>query len=293
MDQPFEPGDLDEVNPYAPPRSTFRPSAPNFESVAVRFTIGDILERSWTIFKERMGACLAVVLGIFVLNFGMSFAISILLQILIVIVKQPAFILFGQFVMQIVVTAISVWLTIGQNLGLLKIARRQPVSPEHVFQGGPYVVTVIVASILIGLIVFLPIFLCVVAAAISFAVFRGDQAPVAVAVLVVCVAAILPVIMYLTARMGMFYFLAIDRNAGVLDSLRWSWELTRGRALPIIAIYLLSFLINVGGALACLVGLIFTIPLTSLIVVVTYLALMGQEGAGKPAQDIWEADEFA
>jgi uncharacterized membrane protein len=56
----------------------------------------------------------------------------------------------------------------------------------------------------------------------------------------------------------------------------------------------LSFLILLSGLLACVVGLIFTVPLASLITVVTYLALLGAEKPeSKPAEGIWEVDDFA
>jgi hypothetical protein len=294
MADPFPLDDLDEANPYAPPRSAFVPDASPFQAGYIPFTIGDILDRSWRIFKERLGICVAIVFGVGALNFGTSFALGMMLQVLVAITGSAALMALGNFLVQIAAAVLSVWLTIGQNLALLRVARGQQVDPQDVFRGGPYILRVIGASILFGLLLFIPFVAAGIGVAVSIALFQAKQSAIGVAILLLAVAAAVPLLVYLSARLAMFYYLAIDRDAGVVDSLRWSWEMTRDRALPIIAIYLLTLLINLGGALACLVGLIFTIPLTALIMVVTYLALAGTDKpARKLDEGIWEVEDFA
>jgi uncharacterized membrane protein len=99
-------------------------------------------------------------------------------------------------------------------------------------------------------------------------------------------------LLYLCARIFQFYYLVIDRNAGVLDSIRLSWELTRGRAGTIILVYLLQIALGIAGFLALCVGAIFTLPLSSLLLVVTYLALAGiaKPAPKLPSEENWEAD---
>jgi hypothetical protein len=73
--------------------------------------------------------------------------------------------------------------------------------------------------------------------------------------------------------------LIIDEKAGIADSLQRSSAITRGNVLMLFVLYLLGGAINVGGLLACCVGLFFTQPYVLLLWVVTYLALTGQPTA--------------
>ena len=78
-----------------------------------------------------------------------------------------------------------------------------------------------------------------------------------------------------TIRLGQFPYLIIDRGEGVLDSLRMSMRLTRGRATTVFLVYLAQLTINLAGLLAFNVGLLLTLPMTSLLSAVTYHALCG------------------
>ena len=97
-------------------------------------------------------------------------------------------------------------------------------------------------------------------------------------------------VIILALRLSQYYYLIIDRDAGIMESLRLSLEVTRGNAGNIFVIGFMTGLINLAGFLACGVGLIFTIPYTALLFPVMYLALTGQPIAdplapGKPATD--------
>ncbi len=80
-------------------------------------------------------------------------------------------------------------------------------------------------------------------------------------------------VLVVLARLGQFGYLILDRNAGVLESLRDSWRLTRGRVTTVLLMYLAHVAINLAGGLAFCVGLFFTVPLTSLLLATTYDAL--------------------
>jgi hypothetical protein len=87
-----------------------------------------------------------------------------------------------------------------------------------------------------------------------------------------------PAVLAVLARLGQSSYLILDQGAGVVDALQGSWRLTRGRRLAtVIAVYLAYLAINGAGLLAFCVGMIFTLPMTSLLLVMTYLAL--SEGA--------------
>ena len=153
------------------------------------------------------------------------------------------------------------------------------------FNGGPYLLRVIVASILFALSAMAVVGLSAVPGGLLWVSMGRDAmaGPVALA-LGLFVGFVAWVVLAL--RFSQFYYLIIGRDAEIIDSFRISYEVTRGKAAMIFVIGLLSFAINIAGALACFVGLIFTIPYTMLLFVVTYLALTGQ-----PTADPFGPDE--
>ena len=98
-------------------------------------------------------------------------------------------------------------------------------------------------------------------------------------------------VIYVSTRLLMYYYLIIDRNAGVIDSLQQSWILCQNRVGTIILVIFVQFAIVLAGFLALCVGLIFAAPLATMLYPVTYLALTGTRTAqpGKP-EFIWEDD---
>jgi hypothetical protein len=183
----------------------------------------------------------------------------------------------------------QIWIAIGQALFLLRVARGQNASFGEVFQGGPFILTVLLSSLAFGLVLGGVIALGLIPGAIAAAVTGGDPAvgPIVFVLgfLIAMVAAIV-----LSLRLSQYYYLVVDRGAGVMESLRLSLEFTRGNAGNIFVIGFMTGLINLAGVLACGVGLIFTIPFTALLFPVMYLALTGQPIAdpmapGKLASD--------
>jgi hypothetical protein len=282
----------DESNPYAPPRSQIGQRSQGQSPIIVPFDLGCILSATWAIFKQRLGACLAACLTVLTLTFGTQY-----LQTLIVheLAMAPGDrlrdflvrfgILFGGYVFH-------VWLSIGQNLAMLALARGEPAVVERIFHGGRFILTTILAAVLftlaLGLIVLLNLIWIPV---LSGLVGHSSVAMVmvmAVAFTIACVVAI-----YVAMRFSQFPFMILDHNAGAADSLHLSWEATRRRVGTLNVVYTMLFLINLGGFLACFVGLIFTLPFTGLMLAVTYLSMMGQPlGGKKPAPGPWDEVSF-
>ena len=49
-------------------------------------------------------------------------------------------------------------------------------------------------------------------------------------------------------RLGFFQQAIVEKNLGAIDSLKYSWELTKGNAMPLLGLYLLGILITIAGA---------------------------------------------
>ena len=75
---------------------------------------------------------------------------------------------------------------------------------------------------------------------------------------------------YLGLRYSQYLTAIVDRDMGVMESLRYSASITQNNKLPLLGLYILSFLIVLAGMLALCVGLIFAYPIAWLAAIVAY-----------------------
>ena len=71
-------------------------------------------------------------------------------------------------------------------------------------------------------------------------------------------------------------FIVIDRELGPIEAMKESHRITRGHKWPLLGFLLLLMLVNLGGLLAFIVGLLVTIPVSSLAVTHAYRVLGGR-----------------
>ncbi|HKI16727.1 MAG TPA: hypothetical protein VKA15_02560 [Isosphaeraceae bacterium] len=264
----------DQFNPYAPPQSPFAEARYRLATGRPEFTVEDVAAWSWSIYKARLGQCVGVFWGVVTINWLCQISI-VLLDGAIASLRDPMLSLLSQFTSFFVSFVVAVWLTIGQNLAFLKIARGQVVTVEDIFRGGRFVLTTILGWIAFLVVMAVP-GLAVYFLAVAFLVLlvQGPTLAGVLAIVAGCVGSTL-VIIYLAARLGLFYFVVIDQNTGVIASLATTWRLCRRHLATIILVYFLGIAINLAGFLMLCVGLLFTMPLSSLMLAVTYQALTG------------------
>ena len=77
-------------------------------------------------------------------------------------------------------------------------------------------------------------------------------------------------------QFGFFGYLIIDKQMGVMDSLKMSSKVTNGAKWKLFGLAILSILINIAGAVCLLVGLLVTIPTTMLAWAYAYRKLSAQ-----------------
>jgi uncharacterized membrane protein len=75
---------------------------------------------------------------------------------------------------------------------------------------------------------------------------------------------------YLGIRLMFFTYYIVDKNAGIMDSIKMSWELTRSAVINLFLFSLLLVFLNFLGALLFGIGLAVTIPLTFLATALLY-----------------------
>ena len=285
MDPYQSPEEPDFDNPYAPPRSSFQPEEQvDRQGVSIPFTVDSIVNTSWSIFKAQLGTFLWVVWAPLGVNIGLGIALTIVNAALLAAMpgdRMTAMAIY--WVLYVLSLLIQTWLGIGMTLGLFKVVRGEPVAFDVLFSGGRYILRVVLGFILLFLIfmviLLVPLFLIGAASAML-----ANNAVAGIVFMVITVAFCVVVMLYMSARLAQFYYLILDRDAGAFQSIQLSWQLTSGRAGTIILIYLLQMMLAVAGFLALCVGLIFTTPLSYVLLIVTYLALIGKEKPPARAQ---------
>lgn len=75
-----------------------------------------------------------------------------------------------------------------------------------------------------------------------------------------------------------FYsYLIADKGMGPIEALKMSWQMTKGVKWNLFLFGLLTTLINIAGALALVIGLIITIPTTTIATASVYRKLLNQQ----------------
>jgi hypothetical protein len=272
----------DDFDPYAPPKTeSYRKSHSAAITSGRDFSISDVMSRSWQILRSRMGMTIGVCF------FGLVLANSF--QVVAGVIQGPdedvplkpmAGLLYfiGAF--------FNIYINCGLLTFLVNLAAGRRAHVSDLFSGGPIVLKAIFASILMVLFV-----ICVY---FQFAILLALLLPLTgPAILVIAIP--LGFIVYVTiiARLSQFLYLLIDREIGVIESLKTSSRVMEGRVLQFILLGVVIFIVNICGLLAFGVGLLITIPLSLLASAVYYLAVTGQPIADPFALQDNIADDFS
>lgn len=266
-------GTDDQANPYAPPQAGHVDQQFRQLGGGPQFSVEDIARFSWLIYKARFIHCVGAFWGVVAINWLCQMAIVVMDEG-IASLRDQTLSRLSQFASIFLSIVVAVWLTIGQNLAFLKIARGQAVALEDIFAGGRFVLTAILAGILVVGILAAPLaVLEALVGALWAMMVDGPSLWGVLGVLAGCLASALAIV-YLFVRLGLFLFVVVDQNVGALSSLALTWRLGSRRVATIFLVYLLSVTINLAGVLTLCVGWIFTLPFCSLMLAVTYHALV-------------------
>ncbi len=262
--------DRDEPNPFAAPESGFQtPRGATDSARVVQLNVEDVVSTSWAIFRRRGGAVMALFWGMVILNVLMRMGLGGLPRMLGVILRDPETIRFLNVMVSIASEILSIWLSVGMNRALLKLARNEPVEFAELTRGGPYLLTIVLGWVAIWAMLALPSLL--VLSTIGMVLEAPSLGGLLGSGLMSMGA--LAVGFYVLTRLYYFMLVCLDENTGVLDSLRGSWEATRGNLSGLILVAMAQLAINLVGILLLCVGVLVTLPFTSLINTVTYLKL--------------------
>lgn len=270
----------DDFDPYSPPKAEQnKPVATEMIGLAKDFTTGDVLSRSWQIFRSRMGLVIGTWLASVILGNVPNLIFAAIspgdpnappspLSILVVIISA----IFG------------VYLHCGLFTFLINLASGRKAQFKDLFRGGPIVIKVILGGLLLGVAGFA---LFAVGFGMIFVLLEvAGGLGIAGVIGLICVASVI------FTRFSQYFYLLVDREVGVMESFNLSSQLMKGRFWQYYMLLLTCGLINMLTIFSLGIGLLLTIPLSLIASAVFYLAITGQPVADPMAFNINSQDEF-
>jgi hypothetical protein len=218
---------------------------------------GDILNRSWEIFKGELGLMIAAILIAFGIPFAINMAMSFVQQFAMMGMmgargpggnpNQAAGLILGFTLVSMVINfAIQQFMQAGLMVFMLRVARGGSPEISDLFSGKQYFWRFFWGGLLL-------------------------QVMIVVGFILLFIPGIILALMFWPMT-----YIIVDRNTGVLDSLQQAREITSGNFMAVFVLGLASFGINLLGLLACGVGMLFSIPLGILLFAVAYCGMTGQ-----------------
>jgi phage FluMu protein Com len=244
------------ANPYQSPSAADadRPPAPSeqrhtFEPTQIE--IGDVLNRTWEIFKVQWPVCLAVVWGPAAITLILcGIVVSLTLPVLAPAGRKPGPEFFAVFLF---VYPVAWWQFVAVHGLMLKIARGEKAAVRDLYSFGGAMIPGFVAVALSALASMVGLVLLIVPGVMIMLMF------------------------------SQCFDIVIDRRAGIVESLRLSMQATQGNKLTL---FLLSVLVSaIGGVctlFTCGLAAVALQPFILLMQSVAYLAMTGQKTAIEP-----------
>lgn len=81
-------------------------------------------------------------------------------------------------------------------------------------------------------------------------------------------------LVFLTIRLCFVVCFIVDQESGASESITQSWAITKGHFWFIALLFLVMLGLNILGAMALFIGLLFTVPFSSLILIIAYRHLV-------------------
>jgi uncharacterized membrane protein len=201
-----------------------------------KFSKKEAIKFGWEIAKKKI--------KFFVPLLILVFGVSSLFDYLSDLAKKESFLI--SFLLTIIGVALSIIFSLGLIKISLKICDGEEPKISDLFSQYPLFFKYLFASILKNLITLFGFILLIIPGII------------------------------LSIRFGFFDYLIVDRNSRIVESLRKSWEITKGNAWNLFLLYILLGLINLLGFFALIVGLFWSIPTTMIAEAFVYRKLSSE-----------------
>ena len=229
---------------------------PEIEPGSTQLGITECIGRSFELLKRYFGIIIAAWAIYFAISIGISLIVSLVQNLAVSIAGSTTYDSRGypyngghqvsvlniatQIITNLISSLISIFFTMGLARIGLNLSSGKPVEVTQIFGEGGKLLKGFVAYILYSLMVGLGLLLLIAPG------------------------------VYLAAKYCHYQNAIVDKNMGILESFHYSASPTQNNKWAVIGLAILLFLINLGGALALCVGLIFTVPLTWLAWLISY-----------------------
>jgi membrane-anchored glycerophosphoryl diester phosphodiesterase (GDPDase) len=252
-----------------------------------KFTVSNVLTTSWKALVSQVWILAGLMIGYIIFSLILSLVLSPMLASSWV----------GNFLLQLFSIAISLIFSLGYTKNLFQaLDGDEPLFSAYGQQArkiGTYFVSNLLAGLASMLVaaLFLAPYVCWLV--VQFPFFQdflnsilyqrmpdlSDGQPILYAMLggiVLCLPA-----MYISIRFMFTLAFIVDEDTGIIESLRKSWAITKGQALPLFLLGLLSVVVIVVSVLLFFIGLFISVPLICLV----YCCLFRELNKVLPAEE--------
>lgn len=139
---------------------------------------------------------------------------------------------------------VSVYVHMATVYISLKVYRGEKPEFSDIFGANKYYWRFLLADILYGLIVMIGFILCIIPG------------------------------IYFGIKYHFYGYIIIEQDAGVIDSLKLSWDITKGAWWDLFLLFILLWLITLAGVILCGVGLLFAWPIVIMAIVYAYKRIL-------------------
>ncbi len=224
-----------------------------------QWDIGSALSVAWERFKNHAAGVLVAMIVAGVILFFLSLFGNIAQQLPPLLTEAGvdevivlALVVLVQTFFGVINWLVQTWFGLGMLKVYLKAARDEEPSVGDLFSIGPYYLTGLLASLVLGA-----------------AVLGG--------VLFTWFLLFIPLFIMLIG-FWMHKYLIIDQQLGPIECLKESWRITHGEKGDLFLFGLVTFFINLAGFLCCIVGLLITVPVTAIATSYIYDNIVQRKG---------------
>lgn len=230
------------------------------------FSVGESIKYGWRTVKAHLGLAVGSTIIYLLLaggsNFGderggkMEPAMGAFLLIAFVV----------SIIIQMGYTKLMMKLHDGEETGVMELFRHYRLFWKYVW-----------TYVIMALLIVLPI---AAIAAIGFGALRGSGPAVFALVLIVVVLGI-----FLSLRLSFALYTVLDRGTFGFAPIKESWNMTKGHFWKLFLFFLAIIGVNIVGLICLVVGLLVTIPLSTVAFVRVYRALSGPVAVEVPVDE--------
>ncbi len=223
------------------------------------FSIGDIINDSWSIIKKNIWIFAGSILGISVIIFliiALTGGLGAITAGSHGDVQSALGAMFGfsMIIMMLLIFIIAAVFSVGYyKMALIAADGLEPTFAAF-STSLKKILNVLFASFIYVILVYIGLFLCIIPGFIVL------------------------------VRLQLTFFFIIDKDYGAIEAISKSWNATEGETINLLLLFLAFYLINMLGMLCCGIGMLVTAPMQVIGMALVYRTLTG----GKPMEANFE-----